>query len=506
MKTLKLSRLARNEGPPTTNKAVHQQLACNILPKIVRHDTMEGRDFLVVPSVILIEGVHKGSEGPLFYPKEELEKTPAVWNHKPVVVYHPEINGVGVSACAPDILTSRKIGVMMNTRFEKGKLKTEVWLEKDRANTVDERIMAALEKNEMMELSTGVFVDSEQTQGEWNGEDYVGIARNYRPDHLAILPDKIGACSINDGAGFLRNEAGGKQGAIFKAFQVYLQRIGLADNQMSHSNISSQLNNALRKKVGDNTYTWICDVYDDFFIYEMESKLYRLGYSATDTDVTLSDDKPVEVKRVTEYRTVEGAFVGNRDQQTKKQDKNMDKKKLVDAIILAAAASAGSWSEADREPLMAMDQRHLEMIHNTLKKEPAAPPKAEPKTEPKTEPATNTQPAPAAAAAPKVVTLEEYIQNAPAQMREVLRNGIDAYSEEKGKLVEGILANKSCAFTKEELENLPLGNLRKLARLAGTETPAAPRAANYGGQGLVPTGNAEVEEAMEVPVLNFAAK
>jgi hypothetical protein len=37
------------------------------------------------------------------------------------------------------------------------------------------------------------------------GRQYVGIARNHRPDHLAILPDLKGSCSIADGAGLCRN-------------------------------------------------------------------------------------------------------------------------------------------------------------------------------------------------------------------------------------------------------------------------------------------------------------
>jgi len=154
--------------------------------------------------IMLLEGVHQGSGGPLYYPPEELSKTPVVWNHKPVVVYHPQVNGVGVSACMPDILTSRKIGVIMNTVFEDGKLKAEAWIDLDRAKAVDERIVSAIENKAVMELSTGLFTDNENVEGEWRGEKYIAIARNYRPDHLALLPDIKGACSIEDGAGFLR--------------------------------------------------------------------------------------------------------------------------------------------------------------------------------------------------------------------------------------------------------------------------------------------------------------
>jgi hypothetical protein len=169
---------------------------------------MEGREYTAVPMVMLTEGVHAGSQGPLLYPADELGKTPQVWNMKPVVVYHPEKNGEGVSACDPEIAENYKIGVIMNTTFDQtGRLKAEAWIEEERANKVDDRVMKAIENQEMMELSTGVYTDQEETPGEYGGEAYNAIARNYRPDHLALLPDKKGACSIEDGAGFIRNSA-----------------------------------------------------------------------------------------------------------------------------------------------------------------------------------------------------------------------------------------------------------------------------------------------------------
>src|SRR6185503_17476996 len=246
------------------------RLTCNLLPSGCRLDTLEGRNYTVVPMIILTEGVHQGSQGPLYYPKEELAKTPVVWNHKPIVVYHPTMNGDGISACDPVIINNRKVGLMLNTKFEGGRLRSEAWIEKDRANAVDDRIMTAVDNKEMMELSTGVFIDIEETSGTWKSEDYTGIARNYRPDHLALLPDQIGACSIADGADFLRNNAFNDNPAS-KALRKALIKMGVLDNEMSMSNIHSALSSAVRKKfnVGDDgPFIWIADVYSNFFIYE----------------------------------------------------------------------------------------------------------------------------------------------------------------------------------------------------------------------------------------------
>jgi len=466
----------------------------------------------------------------MLYPKEELGKTPMSWNHKPIVVYHPEMNGQGISACDPSVITTRKVGVMMNTKFEKGKLKSEAWIEVDRANKVDDRIMAAIEANQMMELSTGVFVDMEKEGGEWKGETYNAIARNYRPDHLALLPDKVGACSIKDGAGFLRNAGTGPTAktvtrtdmmkamkkAMDEAMTSAMDSMGLTDNALSFSNIRDGLCEAVRKKlnVSDNgPFCYVEDVYNDFLIYSLDGKLFRVSYTATDTGVTLVAEPPVPVVRVTEYRTVEGAFVGNQSQNQNQKQTHMNKKELVDGII----TSNVGWTEGDRESLMDLTENQLTAFATLHKEMPTVNFTMERK-DGKVSLGLKSTPAPVAAAAkpaakptpapvvvdtvPKVVTLAEYIAAAPAEIQAVMNNSLSVYEEEKNKLVETIVANKNNPFTKEDLANRPLGELRGLARLAGVSV--APRAMNYSGQAPVPTDNAATEEAFEMPAMSFA--
>jgi hypothetical protein len=184
---------------------IYQRFVANIGGK-VRYDMLEGKQYLVAPAVMMVEGVWKGSKGPLYYPASELSKTPGVWNMKPIVVYHPEMNGQAISACVPEVIQSRQVGMMLNSTWD-GKLRTESWLDEEKLKKVDARVLESLKKGEMVEISTGLFTDNEETTGNFNGKDYVAIARNYRPDHLAILPDKVGACSIADGAGLLNNES-----------------------------------------------------------------------------------------------------------------------------------------------------------------------------------------------------------------------------------------------------------------------------------------------------------
>jgi len=506
-----MSRLVRNkEGAKT---GIIQALIVNLLPsKLVRHDTLECRDFIVVPMVILTEGVHCGSDGPMFYPKEELAKTPVVWNHKPIVVYHPELNGQSISACDPTVINNRKVGIMMNTRFEKGKLKSEAWIEPTRADAVDTRIMLAINAGEMMELSTGVFVDEDNEPGVWKGEAYNSIARNYRPDHLALLPDQIGACSIKDGAGLLRNAGKEKKSMFIAAMDKVLRDLEmtdahLVDNELSFSNTREALSLELRKRnkvnLDKGPFLFVEDVYSDFVIYEFNQKLYWLGYTASDTGVTLATDEPVVVIRVTEYRTATGAFVGNANQQHNKENTMNKKKELVDALI---GNSNGALVEADRERLMAFSEEQLSKITFAENAKKKAPPEDEEEATPKKKkPAMNNEPvapvaAPVVVEKPKVVTLADYVASAPSEIQDVLTNGLAMHEEEKGRLIKAITDNKNNSFSEAQLKSKAIGELRSLARLAGGAVTVVPR---FDGLGEVPSTNTNAEEPMEMPTLNF---
>lgn len=64
----------------------------------VREETLNGREYVVVPVTMMVEGVHSGSKGPLLHTSEELGKIPESWNGMPVTVDHPVVEGLPVSA------------------------------------------------------------------------------------------------------------------------------------------------------------------------------------------------------------------------------------------------------------------------------------------------------------------------------------------------------------------------------------------------------------------------
>lgn len=171
----------------------------------VRREIFNGRQHWVAPVSMIVPGVLNGSQGPLFYPLEELERQPSAWNGIPIVLHHPEEGGRPVSARHPAVLNKFQLGTVFNTQVA-GKLIAEAWFDVENTRRIAPRVLTSLEVEEPIELSTGLLLDTDPTPGEFNGVAYQAIARNYKPDHLAILPGMTGACSIKDGCGVLVNE------------------------------------------------------------------------------------------------------------------------------------------------------------------------------------------------------------------------------------------------------------------------------------------------------------
>ncbi len=181
-------------------------LITNNTNKNVRREMVGVTNYLVVPVIMLLEGVHCGSMACIYHPLSELQKFPAAWNGIPIVVGHPvNSEGIPTSANDPEIINKEKVGTVYNTAFEDSKLIADMYLNFNLLLRADPEIIVKIDSKEGLEISTGMFHDLEDAQGTWNDEEFVGIARDYRPDHLALLPNGIGACSISDGCGVVVN-------------------------------------------------------------------------------------------------------------------------------------------------------------------------------------------------------------------------------------------------------------------------------------------------------------
>jgi hypothetical protein len=180
------------------------QFSGNATTGQVKEITHAGRRYLVSPVVALREGILNDT----YVSEAEFGKFASSWQGRPVPIAHPKADGLPISANTPDIWANDVLGHLWNVAVDGGALKGEIWIDLDKAQMMAGaqgaravQIVNKLRANQPLEVSTGYFCEMEATPGTFNGYAYGGIARNIRPDHLAILPDEIGACSWADGCG-----------------------------------------------------------------------------------------------------------------------------------------------------------------------------------------------------------------------------------------------------------------------------------------------------------------
>lgn len=458
-----------------------------------RKEKFNGVEHLVIPVVALVEGVlhSANSEQPELALASEFGKAPAGWNGRPVTINHPEVRGQKVSANSPEVLETEQIGQLFNTVLADKKLKTEAWINVERAKELGDEIESTVQRlldGEVVEVSTGLFSDIEPEEGTHEGEQFFGVWRNVVPDHLAVLTSgNIGACSIADGCGANRANCACKGNCVMTnlgdnshkkvasnsknpddgdgtqtVFEKIKSLIGIrANKELSHTTIRNAIELAMSDEDG---FSFVVDVFKDHFIVQTDGGLFRRDFKITSSGkVKLSEDRIavrpeidfVELKTneetVMDKEKFVSELIANEASQFEEEDKSwltaLDEKQLEK---MAPVADAGSGDEDGGASVKALEAK---LVEKDKEIEALVTASKTPKDEKKTPPQT----------------VEEYITAAPAGMQEVLNSGIRAHNSRRTELVAQIKANAKSKFEDATLAAFPLETLENLAALAVTE-------------------------------------
>ncbi len=457
----------------------------------IKTASLAGKEYTVVPIIALLEGVWQGAlaDGGELALASEFGKYPASWNARPITLGHPQRAGNFVSAGSPDVYQSEVIGSMYNTTVKDNKLKTEAWICNEKVDQIGDaaiNMVDRLKSGEMVEVSTGFFMDLEEASGTYNGVDFVGIWRNIVPDHLALLAEgTLGACSVADGAGAPRtnqlrvfsrlstkednkpkiivsnekenNMAANATNAINSAESKEISRLGImfkhildgvhkvkegikVFQDMTYSSIMGALGAAL-SMLSINAY--VIDVVGESVIYyDFNEYQYLMRKFSIDSagKVTLGADiTPVrsEINYVPINATVEGnQMSANQVNQTATTTATTEQSKATSAVEVTA----------DENKVETQTEITSANAQSTTAKEAIQE--------------INKIPA----------TLEEFIATAPESMRAVLSSGIKMHNEAKLELVKALRSNSKCLFSEQELNAMDIQQLTKLAQLAETPT------------------------------------
>jgi hypothetical protein len=484
----------------------------------VRRETFLGREWLVVPTVCLVEGVVQGMNAkvPELALSEEFGKVVEGWNGRPVVMNHPVIDGDAVSANSPKAYEQYAFGVLFNSRVEDKKLKADAWIDLDRVKVLGgefETTVQRIEDNTIVEVSTGLFTGIEETKGRFNGKDYGAVWRDVMPDHLAFLSEgTIGACSIEDGCGTPRANAGNLKvhasatrwlscgcthpatteatvpdvtptPVVVESTTTPTTEVTIKPNAAgeipsfdftrfsTNSYPSSMMDQdarklvaeALRATMGRNNYTYIIGLTQDKVVYETWD-YNGDSYSSFQRSFSIGEDKAVTLGDDAEKVVV-----------------TMTVTPVQNSTATSVKANSGDPEMPDT---------------------PAAPVTPETTT---TAPVATTEtpapaPAPAVQAAPAPVarpTIAQFLEAAPPELAAVINQGLSVLKEKKDSIIKGLQSTNRCKFTVEQLNAMDVTVLEQLAELASIPS--------YQGQNPAPREITDNEAIPSMPPLIIPA-
>lgn len=453
-----------------------------------RQEVMDNQGFTVYPVIMMNEGVHND----VLYTLAELSKFYDAWNGVPVPVQHPTEEGVPVSANAPQIYSDQVVGTIFNTHIDGNALKAEIWLNNNKLNELAPEVRDFLQNGGQMDVSTGLFCDDVYQEGIFNGEEFVSIATNIRPDHLALLPGVEGACSWEDGCGVRANknkknnqnkgDKGGKMirgnkdnkgkkegkndGDFVKVNDQYF--IPLTESEIkTHKDDYTQIIDYLYDAVNvmdirDQKYHYVSKVYSTYAIYRVNyirsnepSKFMKRDYTINEGVVEWTSE-PVEVIRKVTYKEKTKTNNSKKEKDGMKTMKECCPDKVEELI-----KNNSNFTDDHRDVLLGMSEDAFELTINSAKPAESKEPK-EPKKEEKEvdhAPKTNSKDP----KDPEKMTFDELLANADPEARESIEMGKRMLVNKKKDLVEVIKANETNQFSDEELNGFGLDMLEKIA-------------------------------------------
>ena len=510
----------------------HSIVLNTTISRIANWDEIEGQRHLVVPVVMAVQGVMNN----ILYTNEELKKFPDMWNGRMVPISHPENSqGTKVTINTPEAINEYNVGLVLNAKYTEdngqGKLSAEIWINEALANLKAPGLLTNLQVGNRVEISTGLHGDFVWEGGIFNGKNYAAKLVNFRPDHLAILLDEEGACSLADGCG-LNTNSEGKNEMTKKKISLtewIKSKLGFSiqDNSvhgLAHNDIRESLRMLLQEKhKTDETSVFIEEVFDDVVVYEIFgdgiATLFQTDYNINSNDqVSLANDIPVEVQKKTDFVPVTTAQDPlNINQETKTEEKESlmnddERKAVVDKII---ANEALPFDEKDRDALNKYDDEKLNKFSEIVPpvttnegdeedpKKSEADTKVDPEKDKKveTEVTTNQDEASENSDVKKLTKeLQEAIKSIPELVSNAVKTEKD--SNEKAPIIANLLANKQNVLAEDTLKAMGADELRKYQAQI---TPMVRFGAQGGNTESMQINAAEDDGPGDMPEMEFEA-
>jgi len=487
----------------------------------IRTEVLDNVAYMVVPVVMMVEGVHSGNHGPLLHLAEELGKYPQSWDGIPVTISHPiDSEGRSISANSPEVLEQWSAGRVFNTYMDGIKLRAEAWLDEQKLIAISPEALQYIQEGRHLEVSVGTFTDEEEVSGTFvntNGEseEYIAIARNLRPDHLALLPGEAGACGWSDGCGIRANSSSQikEKEALMnpkvkeeKVIDPKIEKTKVVDNEkivdpivvvpveddqstmiltMKKQAITDflativdnkqgylELLNKIQEKLDsldtDSTYHYVEELYDDAVVYRMRNyrdkitETYRQPFQLDANEAVEFIGEREQVRRSVEYVQVNKIEKKKITNVNKEKGKTMDKPCCLEKVVQLIGNKQTKFTDKDKDWLLELDEKRLESLIPV-----------------EVEPVDNTVQVNMEDFVEKSTlgTFESFIPFADDGVKEELEKGKELYVQHRSDLIANILASsQKDVWTEEDLQKHDMVMLEKLSK-------QFPEVHDYSGQG-----------------------
>lgn len=261
----------------------------------------------------------------MLYAGDQLAKGVATLNGKPAPAGHPKnASGQFISALNGEALQNAYIGsICVNARHEGGRTLTDIVVNEAQARAhpeglkLVERLDAAIAQtnSEPIHVSTGLFVEPIQANGESLGKKYSRIATSIQYDHLAILLNEQGAGTPEQGVGMFLNAEGGedevetvtvnadpedrRKEGVLSGLKALVRRL------LGNTDISfEQIYDGLRASLPDDN-CWVREVFERYAVWsDREGRLWKQDYAISSDGSVAFSGSPVEVVRRVDYQPI----------------------------------------------------------------------------------------------------------------------------------------------------------------------------------------------------------
>lgn len=159
--------------------------------------TFQGSEHYVVPVVAVKQGVLNGG----YFAMSEVSLT--AWDGVPVTLDHPvDADGWEISALTKEG-REHWVGAFFDLQVKDDALVGNMYVDIEQAGNFKRGgdLLKSLEEQLNLSVSVGFFADYKAHEGYFDNEKYFFKYVNLTPNHIALLLDKDGACSLERGCG-----------------------------------------------------------------------------------------------------------------------------------------------------------------------------------------------------------------------------------------------------------------------------------------------------------------